>query len=242
MLILKSNLLRILLALSLFMISCDQSEDNITTVEDFQLLGHEFKENGLVLYLKNFNPDERTITVDSKSPSSISKSKNISELFFDNDSNDFLSLRIKHPQQEESILLRNPNLAYKLGSFGKSFVVNYNQTLFIEEANTTITLLDVAEDSRCPDPLDNKGVEGFSTKREAGSCLHIPKTKILLKISTPRFKTFETPFYKEQLKEYEFSYGENSFTITEVNPEILKLNRIIPKNEYKITLSIEEVK
>lgn len=245
MLILKSNFFSILFASSMFLMSCAEVNNEVNNLDyPSELSGYEYQEKGLLIFVKNYTEDKIKVTVDSNEPTSISNNKNsnISELFFESKLKDNLSVRIEDPSGMKSILMRNPDIAYDKKPYKQTFDIRYNQTVFIKEIKTTLTLLNVSEDSRCPDPTDNKGAEGFSTSREAGSCLHIPKTKIFLKISTPRFKTLETSFSKEQLKEYKFSYGENSFIITEVNPEILKLNRIIPKDEYQITLLIQEGK
>jgi hypothetical protein len=246
MLNLKSNIFSILLITSIFVLSCGKVtniENNIDLPSEFS--GYEYQEKGLVIYIKNYNSNEIKITIDSKGPTSISNKKNsdISELFFKNSLNDYLSIKIEDPSGIKSILTRNPDIAYVKKPFLQTFDIRYNQTVFIKEANSTVTLLNVSEDSRCPDPLDNKGAKGINlSKDKPGSCLHIPKTKIILKILTPRFKPFEAPIVKEQLTEHEFTYGGNSYKIKGINPEILKLNRIIPKDEYSVTLIIQEIK
>ena len=55
-------------------------------------------------------------------------------------------------------------------------------------------------------------------------------------MSSPKYPQFDEFFYKEQLSDYNFFYGGNNFSIIEISPEILELNRLIPKNDYSVTM------
>ena len=115
----------------------------------------------------------------------------------------------------------------------KDFKIKINEAVYEKSSNTLIRLIDISEDSRCPDPTDNN--ENIT---DPGSCIHTPKTLIHLVIETPRFEIFDDFLYKDQLKDYEFFYGGNYIRISKIDPDILELNRFIDDSDYEVTISI----
>ena len=202
-------------------------------IKKFEYLGYEFSDNKIVIHAKNYNPEFHKVMVNSSKYTEINQDKDFSEMTFENLGYDKASLKLETEDQVISKLLVNPRTEYPQKSINKIFEIGVNETVFIEETSTILTLLDVAEDSRCPDPEDNNPV--LSKNGEPpGSCVHKPKTLIHLRISSPRYPQFDDWFYKQQLSDYEFFYGGNNFSVIEIKPDILELNRLIPKEDYSL--------
>ena len=68
-----------------------------------------------------------------------------------------------------------PILNFKKVNINEDFKIKINEAIFEKSTNTIIRLIDISEDSRCPDPTDNN--ENISNP---GSCIHNPKTLIHL--------------------------------------------------------------
>ena len=191
------------------------------------------------VYLKNYDADNYSITLNSLAPQEVVFEKSIYELLFLNKEDKNSSLKIKSNINLErkliSKFLLNPKINYKQIQLNKKFNLKINETGYEKSTNTTIRLIDISEDSRCPDPTDNN--EALSNP---GSCIHSPKTLLHLFIETPKNKTFDEFIYKEQLSEYEFFYGGNYIKILKIEPDILELNRLIPDSEYQVTFSINQ--
>ena len=174
---------------------------------------------------------------DRLTPEKEIREKGITELIFLNSLNKNSSLKIKNIiDTEEKVIskaLINPESDFRKVKFNEDFKIKINETVYEKFSNTTLRLIDISEDSRCPDPTDNN--ENISNP---GSCIHTPKTLIHLIIETPRYSIFDEFLYKEQLKDYEFFYGGNYIKISKIDPDILELNRFIDDSDYEITISI----
>tara|TARA_B100001029_G_scaffold179640_1_gene190051 strand:+ start:1598 stop:2311 length:714 start_codon:yes stop_codon:yes gene_type:complete len=220
------------LILILLFISCgDSADQEPIQIKEFEYLGYEFLDNKIVIYTKNYNAETQNIKVNSSTYSEIIQEENYSEMTFDNKGNSKANLKIELEGSLVSKLLVNPKTEFTQRNINNVFDIKINETIFIEETSTTLTLIDVAEDSRCPDPKDNN-----TTTSNPGSCIHKPKTLIHMKMSSPKYPQFDEFFYKEQLSDYSFFYGGNNFSIIEISPEILELNRLVPKNDYSVTM------
>ena len=213
------------------------SEAGETEYKELEYSGYEFSEGKVSVFLKNYSNTNYLVTVNSLSPENEIVDKEISELIFLNSQNKDSSLKIKNNIDTEervfSKALVNPELNFKKVNINEDFKIKINQAIYEKSTNTIIRLIDISEDSRCPDPTDNN--ESISNP---GSCIHNPKTLIHLIMETPRFKTFDEFIYKEQLKDYEFFYGGNFIKISKIDPDILELNRFIDDSDYEITISI----
>ena len=224
--------------LFLFCFSCsDGSESSETEYKKLEYLGYKFSEGKVSVFLKNYSNINYLVTVNSLSPENKVVDKEISELIFLNSQNKNSSLKIKNIiDSEERVFsksLINPELNFKKVNLNEDFKIKINETIYEKSTNTIIRLIDISEDSRCPDPTDNN--ENISNP---GSCIHNPKTLIHLIIETHRFNIFDDFIYKEQLKDYEFFYGGNYIKISKIDPDILELNRFIDDSDYEITMSI----
>jgi len=225
----------------LFGFACSDETENDAEINKLEYLGYEYLDQKVKVFLKNYSSENYSITLNSLAPLEEISSKRITELIFINNGNNDSSLKIKNNINiEESVsskLLLNPKLNFKNISINKDFKLKINETAYEESTNTILRLIDVSEDSRCPDPLDNN--EALSNP---GSCIHSPKTLLHLIIQTPRNNTFDEFIYKEQLSDYEFFYGGNYIKISKIDPDILELNRLIPDSDYEITFTITQMK
>lgn len=224
--------------LLIFSFSCsNKSGNDKSEINKLEYHGFIFHEGKVSVFLKNYSKENYLITLNSLSPEEEIKEKEISELIFLNSSNKNSSLKIKNIiNVEEKIIsksLINPELNYKKVNINEDFKIKINETVYEKSTNTIMRLIDISEDSRCPDPTDNN--ESISNP---GSCIHNPKTLIHLMIETARFNLFDEFIYKEQLKDYEFFYGGNYIKISKIDPDILELNRFIEDSDYEITISI----
>ena len=226
--------------LLIFSFSCsNKSGNDKSEINKLEYHGFIFHEGKVSVFLKNYSKENYLITLNSLSPEEEIKEKEISELIFLNSSNKNSSLKIKNIiNVEEKIIsksLINPELNYKKVNINEDFKIKINETVYEKSTNTIMRLIDISEDSRCPDPTDSN--ESISNP---GSCIHNPKTLIHLKIETARFNLFDEFIYKEQLKDYEFFYGGNYIKISKIDPDILELNRFIEDSDYEITISISQ--
>ena len=225
----------------LFGFACSDETENDAEINKLEYLGYEYLDQKVKVFLKNYSSENYSITLNSLAPLEEISSKRITELIFINNGNNDSSLKIKNNINiEESVsskLLLNPKLNFKNISINKDFKLKINETAYEESTNTILRLIDVSEDSRCPDPLDNN--ESLSNP---GSCIHSPKTLLHLIIETSRNNTFDEFIYKEQLSDYEFFYGGNYIKISKIDPAILELNRLIPDSDYEITFTITQMK
>ena len=226
--------------LLIFSFSCsNKSGNDKSEINKLEYHGFIFHEGKVSVFLKNYSKENYLITLNSLSPEEEIKEKEISELIFLNSSNKNSSLKIKNIiNVEEKIIsksLINPELNYKKVNINEDFKIKINETVYEKSTNTIMKLIDISEDSRCPDPTDNN--ESISNP---GSCIHNPKTLIHLMIETARFNLFDEFIYKEQLKDYEFFYGGNYIKISKIDPDILELNRFIEDSDYEITISISQ--
>ena len=224
--------------LLIFSFSCsNKSGNDKSEINKLEYHGFIFHEGKVSVFLKNYSKENYLITLNSLSPKEEIKEKEISELIFLNSSNKNSSLKIKNIiNVEEKIIsksLINPELNYKKVNINEDFKIKINETVYEKSTNTIMRLINISEDSRCPDPTDNN--ESISNP---GSCIHNPKTLIHLMIETARFNLFDEFIYKEQLKDYEFFYGGNYIKISKIDPDILELNRFIEDSDYEITISI----
>ncbi|MEC7880884.1 MAG: hypothetical protein VX590_02690 [Chloroflexota bacterium] len=231
----------ILSILIILIISCGDEgtpsiNDKAEEIKKFEYLGYEFADTHIIIHAKNYNPEIHTIQVNSSDYLELNQEEDLSEITFKNLGYDKASLKLEVEEQIISKLLVNPRTEYPQKSANQIFEIKVNETVFIEETSTILTLLDVAEDSRCPNPEDNNPVLSRDGKKAPGSCVHKPKTLIHFRISTPKYPQFDDWFYKQQLSDYEFFYGGNNFSVIEIKPDILKLNRLIPKEDYSLTI------
>ncbi|MEC8440368.1 MAG: hypothetical protein VXZ11_01825, partial [Chloroflexota bacterium] len=215
----------ILVLLFLFCFSCsNESENGETEYKKIEYQGYKFSEGKVSVFLKNYSNNNYLVTLNSLSHEEEIIDNEITELIFLNSQNKNSSLKIKNIiDTEEKVVskaLVNPELNFKKVNINEDFKIKINQAIYEKSTNTIIRLIDISEDSRCPDPSDNN--ENISNP---GSCIHNPKTLIHLIIETPRFSTFDDFIYKEQLKDYEFFYGGNYIKISKIDPDILELNR-----------------
>ena len=235
------NIFPILISILLiFSFSCsNKSGNDESELNKLEYHGYIFHEGKVSVFLKNYSKENYLVTLNSLSPEEEIKEKEISELIFLNSSNKNSSLKINNViNVEEKIIsksLLNPDLNYKKVIINEDFKIKINETVYEKSTNTIMRLIDVSEDSRCPDPTDNN--ESISNP---GSCIHNPKTLIHLMIETARFNLFDEFIYKEQLKDYEFFYGGNYIKISKIDPDILELNRFIEDSDYEITISISQ--
>ena len=236
----KINIFSILIIFMLFLIgfSCSGgSEAGETEYKELEYSGYEFSEGKVSVFLKNYSNTNYSVTLNSMSPEEEITYKDLTELIFLNSQNKNSSLKIKNIiDTEEKVFskaLINPELNFKKVNINEDFKIKINEGVYEKSTKTIIRLIDISEDSRCPDPTDNN--ESISNP---GSCIHNPKTLIHLIMETPRFNTFDEFIYKEQLKDYEFFYGGNFIKISKIDPDILELNRFIDDSDYEITISI----
>ena len=237
---LRINKIVILMILTLLLITfgCSnglKNQDN--NLNKLEYLGYMYLENQVKVYFKNYSVENYLITLNSVAPNEENLEDGITELTFLNNGNNNSSLKIlNNINSEENLIskaLLNPEENYKQVLNGQEFLLKINEIAFEKSTNSIIKLIDVAEDSRCPDPTDNN-----ETLSNPGTCIHEPKTLIHIIIETPKFKTFDEFIYKEQLSDYEFFYGGNYVNISKIEPDIGELNRLIPDSDYVITLSL----
>tara|TARA_B100001287_G_scaffold229225_1_gene199517 strand:- start:3409 stop:4143 length:735 start_codon:yes stop_codon:yes gene_type:complete len=234
------NKFNILILILLILISFSCSNDQKSDELDFKKLeynGYIFSEGKVSVFLNNYNKENYSVTLNSLSPEKEINEKGITELIFLNSLNKNSSLKIKNIIDiEEKVIskaLINPESDYRKVKINEDFKIKINETVYEKSSNTTLRLIDISEDSRCPDPTDSN--ENISNP---GSCIHTPKTLIHLIIETPKYSIFDDFLYKEQLKDYEFFYGGNYIKISKIDPDILELNRFIDDSDYEITISI----
>jgi len=228
----------IILTLLLFAFGCSSGSKNQNeNFNKLEYLGYMYIENEVKVYFKNYSIENYLITLNSLSPNQENLKDGVTELTFLNNGNRNSSLKIQNNiNAEENLIskaLLNPEENYKQVLNGQKFSLKINEIAFEKSTKSIIKLIDVAEDSRCPDPTDNN--EAISNP---GTCIHEPKTLIHIIIETPKYKTFDEFIYKEQLSDYEFFYGGNYVNISNIEPDIGKLNRLIPDSDYKITFSL----
>ena len=240
-LMLNKYLLHIFLFTVLFIFGCSNESENELEINKLEYLGYEYLDQKVKVFFKNYSIENYLITLNSLAPQEEIYSNGITELIFINNGNNNSSLKIKNNIEIEekvlSKLLLNPKLNFKIISLNKIFKLKINEAAFEESTNTIIRLIDVSEDSRCPNPLDNN--EALSN---AGSCIHTPQTLLHLVIETPRNNTFDEFIYKKQLSDYEFFYGGNYIKISKIDPDILELNRLIPDTDYEINFTLTPIK
>ena len=234
------NKFNILILIFLILISFSCSNDQKSDELDFKKLeynGYIFSEGKVSVFLNNYNKENYSVTLNSLSPEKEINEKGITELIFLNSLNKNSSLKIKNIIDiEEKVIskaLINPESDYRKVKINEDFKIKINETVYEKSSNTTLRLIDISEDSRCPDPTDSN--ENISNP---GSCIHTPKTLIHLIIETPKYSIFDDFLYKEELKDYEFFYGGNYIKISKIDPDILELNRFIDDSDYEITISI----
>ena len=227
----------ILFMLILFSFSCSEgSGSDETEYKELEYQGYKFSEGKVSIFLKNYSKINYSVTLNSLSPEEEIIDNEITELIFFNTLDKNSSLKIKNIYAEDRVIsktLINPELNFKKVTINEDFKIKINETIYEKSTNTIIRLIDISEDSRCPDPTDNN-----VNMSNPGSCIHNPKTLIHLIMETPKFKTFDDFIYKEQLKDYEFFYGGNYIKISKIDPDILELNRLIDDSDYEITMSI----
>ena len=224
--------------LVLFSFSCsNEPVGNILDYKKLEFRGYIFSEEKVSVFLKNYSKENYLVTLNSLSPEKEIQEKEITELIFINLLNKNSSLKIKNIiDVEEKVIskaLINPEQSFRKVDINKDFKIKINEAVYEKSSNTLIRLIDISEDSRCPDPTDNN--ENIT---DPGSCIHTPKTLIHLVIETPRFEIFDDFLYKDQLKDYEFFYGGNYIRISKIDPDILELNRFIDDSDYEVTISI----
>lgn len=236
---LNKFLLSTILTLTLVGFACSNDNKNEIEPNGLEYLGYEYIEGQVKIYLKNYNADNYLVTLNSLAPQDVVFEKGIYELFFLNKEDKNSSLKIKNNLNiEENLIsksLLNPKLNYKEIPLNENFNLKINETGYEELTKTTIRLINISEDSRCPNPTDNN-----SSLSSAGSCIHKPKTLLHIFIETPKNKTFDEFIYKDQLADYEFFYGGNYIKVLNIEPDILELNRLIPDSEYEVTFSINK--
>ena len=230
-----------ILSFNLFLFACLSDNKNDVPINNLKYLGYEYLDGQVKIYLKNYNIDNYSITLNSLSPKEEIKENGITELIFLNNGNKDSSLKIKNnidlEERAISKLLLNPKLNFTKVPLNEKFKLKINEIGHEELTNTTIKLIDIAEDSRCPDPEDNN-----ESTSNAGSCIHKPKTLLHIVIETSKNETFDEFIYKEQLSDYEFFYGGNYIKILDIQPEILRLNRLIPDSDYEVIFLITPAK
>ncbi len=235
----KSSIL-ISILMILFSISCSDITDNDEIeYKELQYLGYKFIEGKVSIFLRNYSKENYLITLNNLSAEEEVYHNENTELIFLNPSNENSSLKIKNIiYTEEKIIskaLINPELNFRKINLNEDFKIKINETVYERSSKTIITLINISEDSRCPDPTDNN--ENITNP---GSCIHNPKTLLHLNIATPKFRKFDDFLYKEQIKDYEFFYGGNYIKISKIDPDILELNRFINDADYEITMSISK--
>tara|TARA_Y100001933_G_scaffold259051_1_gene308182 strand:- start:13 stop:747 length:735 start_codon:yes stop_codon:yes gene_type:complete len=224
--------------LILFSFSCSNEPNNEELeYKKLEYHGYKFSEGKVSVFFKDYYNEKYLVTLNSLSPEKEIKEKGITELIFLNSLNKNSSLKIKNIiDAEEKVIskaLINPEVNYRKVKRNEDFKIKINETVYENSTNTILRLIDISEDSRCPDPTDNN--ENISNP---GSCIHNPKTLIHLFIETAGYNVFDNFIYKEQLKDYEFFHGGNYIKISKIQPDILELNRFIDDSEYEITISI----
>ncbi len=237
----NSKLIKLLtftiISFNLVAFACSNDNKNEVDINNLKYLGYEYLDEKVKIYLKNYSLDNYLITLNSLGPLEEKNDKEITELTFLNNGNRDSSLKIQNNiDQEErmvSKLLLNPKLNFNQLPLNKKFKLKINEIGHEEFTKTTIKLIDIAEDSRCPNPEDNS-----ENSSNPGSCIHKPKTLIHLIVETPKYEAFDEFIYKEQLSEYEFFYGGNTIKIIDIEPAILKLNRLIPDSDYEVIFTI----
>ena len=222
----------------LFSFSCSDGLDSgETEYKKLEYSGYKFSNGKVSVFLKNYSKTNYSVTLNSLAPEEEIVDKEITELIFLNSQNKNSALKIKNIIDTEELVvskaLVNPELNFKKVTINEDFIIKINEAVYEKSTNTIIRLIDVSEDSRCPDPTDNS-----ENTSNPGSCIHSPKTLLHLIIETPRFNIFDDFIYKEQLNDYEFFYGGNYIKISKINPDILELNRLIDDSDYEITMSI----
>lgn len=234
------NIFPLLISILLILLNFSCSNELTNGDLDYKELeyhGYIFSEGKVKVFLKNYSNENYLVTLNSLSPEEEIKEKGVTELIFLNSLNENSSLKIKNIiDNEEKVIskaLINPEQSFKEVKINEDFKIKINESVYEKSSNTILRLIDISEDSRCPDPTDNN--ESISNP---GSCIHNPKTLIHLIIETARFKVFDDFLYKEQLKDYEFFYGGNYIRISKIDPDILELNRFIDDSDYEVTISI----
>jgi len=223
------------LIINILTFSCSNESSESADLNKLEYLGYKYSNNNVSIFLKNYSKENYTVTLNSLASEEQILNNGIYELIFINNNQDS-SLKIKNIINDEerviSKFLPNPN-NYRRVNVNQEFKIKINEAVFENSTNTIIKLIDISEDSRCPDPSDNN--ENLSNP---GSCIHTPKTLLHLIIETAKYNIFDEFIYKEQVKDYEFFYGGNYIKISKIDPEIIELNRLIPDSDYEVTISI----
>ena len=153
------------------------SEAGEAEYKELEYSGYEFSEGKVSVFLKNYSNINYVVTLNSLSPEEEIVDKNLTELIFINSQNKNSSLKIKNIiETEEKVFskaLINPELNFKKVNINEDFKIKINEAVYEKSTKTIIRLIDISEDSRCPDPSDNN--ENISNP---GSCIHNPKTLI----------------------------------------------------------------
>ena len=167
------NKFSILILVLLFYFVFHAQQDRKTVkmnTKKLEYLGYKFSEGKVSVFLKNYSNNNYLVTVNSLSPEKEIVDKEISELIF-KFSKQNSSLKIKNIIDTEerffSKSLINPELNFKKVNLNEDFKIKINETIYEKSTNTIIRLIDISEDSRCPDPTDNN--ENISNP---GSCIH----------------------------------------------------------------------
>ena len=220
------------LLVTITIISC--GNESKTSDTEFAYLGYLFEEENVKVFIQGYTNPGISIKVNSQEPSRIEPNGKISELIFEKVGNESATVNISTSEAQRSILIRNPLIAYDQRPIDAPFEIKVNETIYVPDAASTVSILSISEDSRCPDPFDTS-----DSKSNPGSCIHKPKTLVHMTVFTPGFESFDQRFYKEQLSDYKFFHGGFYFNISEIKPEIVTLNRVIPKEDYRIVIEVQ---
>ena len=228
-------IIMLFLVINIFTFSCSNASSESADLNKLEYLGYKYSNNKVSIFLKNYSKENYSVTLNSIASEKQILNDGIYELIFINNNQDS-SLKIKNIINDEervvSKFLPNPN-NYRRVNVNQEFKIKINEAVFENSTNTILKLIDITEDSRCPDPSDDN--ENISNP---GSCIHKPKTLLHLVIETAKYNIFDEFIYKEQVKDYEFFYGGNYIKISKIDPDIIELNRFIPDSDYEVTITI----
>lgn len=229
-----SKFVTILISLvTITIISC--GNESKTPDTEFAYLGFLFEEENVKVFIQGYTNPGISIKVNSQKPNRIDPNGKISELIFEKVGNESATVNITTSEVQRSILIKNPLIAYDQRPIDAPFEMKVNETIYVPDAASTVSILSISEDSRCPNPFDNS-----DSSSDPGSCIHKPKTLVHMKVFTPGFKSFDQRFYKEQISDYKFSHGGFHFNISKIKPEIITLNRVIPVEDYLIVIEVQK--
>ena len=221
------------LLVTITIISC--GNESKTSDTEFAYLGYLFEEENVKVFIQGYTNPGISIKVNSQEPSRIEPNGKISELIFEKVGNESATVNISTSEAQRSILIRNPLIAYDQRPIDTPFEIKVNETIYVPDAASTVSILSISEDSRCPDSSNTS-----DSTSNPGTCIHKPKTLVHMTVFTPGFESFDQRFYKEQLSDYKFFHGGFYFNISEIKPEIITLNRVIPKEDYRIVIEVQQ--